>query len=61
MLFPTLVQGINLAKGREAFEATMHLFYGRRVVDFGDDGRVKWEGLDGKSRRLDDDGNPVYD
>ena len=59
MLFPTLVRGITTAAGREAFAATQHLFYGQRVVDFGRDGRPKWEGLDGQSRPMDDEGNVV--
>jgi hypothetical protein len=31
-----------------------HLFYGQRVVDI-PDGKPKWEGIDHKSRRMDED------
>ncbi len=56
LLFPTLIEGINTPEGKEAFKASCHMFYGRRVVDIRD-GLPKWEGLDDKSRRLDEDGN----
>ena len=54
LLFPTLIDGITSAEAKEAFKAECHLFYNQRVVDFDGDGRVKWEGIDGKSIKLDD-------
>jgi hypothetical protein len=56
LLFPTLIDGINSKEGREAFKATCHMFYSRRVVDIRD-GAEKWDGLNGDSDRLDEDGN----
>jgi hypothetical protein len=56
LLFPTLVQGINTKEGREAFKAECHMFYSRRVVDLRD-GAPKWDELNEKSRRMDDEGN----
>jgi hypothetical protein len=61
LLFPTLIRGINEPRGREAFRATCHMFYGERVVDFVADGRRKWEGLDGKSNMLDDHGDVLVE
>lgn len=55
LLFPTLVEGINTEEGREAFKVQAHMFYSRRVVEVRD-GVAKWDGLDGKSRRMDDEG-----
>jgi hypothetical protein len=57
LLFPTLIEGINTKKAREAFRATCHMFYPERVVDFQRDGRVKWAGLDNQSNILDDEEN----
>jgi len=57
LLFPTLIQGITTARGKEAFKPQCHLFYPQRVLDFKGDGLDKWEGLDGKSPKLDDEGN----
>ena len=57
LLFPTLIEGINKKKAREAFRATCHMFYPQRVVDFQRDGRIKWEGLDNNSNILDDEDN----
>ena len=59
LLFPTLIDGINTKKGREAFKAQCHMFYTQRVVDFKDDGLDKWAGLDGKSDKVDDDGDVI--
>lgn len=59
LLFPTLIDGIGTKKGREAFKASCHMFYNQRVVDFIDDGTVKWEGLDKKSSMLDDHGKVI--
>ena len=58
LLFPTLIEGITEKKGREAFKATDHMFYQRRVVDIRD-GANKWDGMDGKSNLLDEDGNVI--
>lgn len=55
LLFPGLIEGINTPEGRQAFEAECHMFYGRRVVDV-KDGKDKWEGLAGDSRRMDQEG-----
>jgi hypothetical protein len=57
LLFPTLIEGINTKKAREAFRATCHMFYPQRVVDFQRDGRIKWKGLDNNSDILDDEDN----
>ena len=57
LLFPTLIEGINTDKAREAFRATCHMFYPQRVVDFEGDGRVKWEKIDNQSNILDDEAN----
>ena len=59
LLFPTLIEGINTKKAREAFKPTCHMFYPQRVVDFPNDGIVKWKGLDNGSDLLDDDGNVI--
>ena len=70
LLFPALVVGVNDDGGsdgggmdgevRRAMAPTCHMFYGSRVVDIRD-GLDKWEGLDGKSRRMDEDGNVLED
>ena len=57
LLFPTLIEGINTDKGKEAFKPTCHMFYPQRVADFPNDGVVKWSKLDNMSDLLDDDGN----
>lgn len=57
LLFPTLIEGIMEPKAREAFKPSCHMFYPQRVVDFKDDGVVKWQGLDNQSDCLDDEGN----
>ena len=57
LLFPGLVEEIMSPAGRDAFRATCHMFYNERVVDFKGDGATKFEGLDGKSSKLDDEGN----
>ena len=56
LLFPTLIEGINTKKGREAFAPSCHMFYPQRVVDFPDDGKVKWKGLDNSSDLLNEEG-----
>lgn len=56
LLFPTLIEGINTKEGREAFKAECHIFYSQRVVEFRGDGLKKFEGLDGKSPLLGDEG-----
>lgn len=55
LLFPTLLEGINTKEAREIFKPTCHMFYKQRVVDFTDDGIVKWAGLDNQSDLLGDD------
>lgn len=59
LLFPTLVEGVNTARGRWAFAAKCHMFYPQRVVDFRGDGKVKYAGLEGRSDVVDDEGNVV--
>lgn len=59
LLFPTLIEGINEASARRAFEAKCHMFYPERVVDFHGDGKTKYAGLEGKSDVVDDDGNVI--
>ena len=59
LLFPTLIQGITSGKARDTFRPRCHIFYPQSVVDFKGDGVEKWEGLDGKSAKLDDDGNRI--
>lgn len=61
LLFPTLIEGINTKKARDAFRATCHMFYPQRVVDFQRDGRVKWEKLDNQSNILDDEENVLVE
>ena len=56
LLFPSLIEGINTKKAREAFRATCHMFYPQRIVDFPHDDRVKWAGLDNSSDILGEDG-----
>lgn len=56
LLFPTLIEGINEGKARDAFKPTCHMFYNQRVVDFNNDGIVKWTGLDNQSDLVDDHG-----
>ena len=58
LLFPGLIEGIGGKEGRRVFRPQAHIFYSRRVVDVRD-GVAKWEGLDGKSERLDEDGEVV--
>ena len=60
LLFPTLIEGINTQKGREAFKPECHMFYSRRVVDI-KDGVPKWDGINNESKRMDDDGNIIED
>ncbi|KUI69574.1 hypothetical protein VM1G_05281 [Cytospora mali] len=59
LLFPTLIEGISTPKGRKAFEAKCHMFYGQRVVDFRGDGATKFAGLEDDSDILDDEGNLI--
>ena len=59
LLFPPLVKEIMSPEGRKAFKAQSHMFYNQRVVDFHGDGITKFEGLDGSSNKLDDDGNVI--
>lgn len=56
LLFPTLIEGITEKKVRDNFKPTCHMFYNQRVVDFKNDGVVKWEGLDNQSDLIDDEG-----
>lgn len=58
LLFPTLIEGINSKEGRDAFKPEAHMFYSRRVVDI-KDGVPKWDGINGESRRMDEDGNII--
>ncbi|KAK3385269.1 Mss4-like protein [Podospora didyma] len=48
LLFPTLIEGINTDKGRQAFAAQCHMFYTQRVVDIRD-GLPKFKGLSDQS------------
>ena len=59
LLFPTLIEGINEKKGREAFKVQSHMFYPQRVVDFHGDGVPKFKGLQDESPLVDDDGNLI--
>lgn len=59
LLFPTLIDGINKPKGREAFKPTCHMFYTSRATSFAGDGIVKWKGLDNQSDLIDDDENVI--
>jgi len=61
LLFPTLIKGINEGGAREAFKPTCHMFYTQRVVDFTDDGIVKWQGLDNMSNLVDDHGKVLVE
>ncbi|KAK0714159.1 Mss4-like protein [Lasiosphaeria miniovina] len=54
LLFPTLVEGINTDKGRQAFKAQTHMFYPQRVVDI-KDGLPKFKGLSDKSPLIDEE------
>ncbi|KAJ9139303.1 hypothetical protein NKR19_g7495 [Coniochaeta hoffmannii] len=56
LLFPTLIEGINTPKGKEAFKVQCHMFYPQRVVDFKGDGVKKFKGLADESPLVDDDG-----
>lgn len=56
LLFPTLIEGITEKNNRDIFKPTCHMFYNQRVVDFKDDGVVKWDGLDNQSNMIDDNG-----
>lgn len=60
LLFPTLIDGIGGEEARQAFKVQCHMFYGRRVLEIRD-GVEKWEGLNGKSRRLGEDGEVLHD
>ncbi|KFA69514.1 hypothetical protein S40285_05678 [Stachybotrys chlorohalonatus IBT 40285] len=53
LLFPTLIK-FGSIEARKKFDVKQHLFYGQRVVDI-PDGKPKWEGIDHKSRRMDED------
>ena len=59
LLYPTLIEGINTDKGREAFKAQCHMFYPQRVVDFKGDGIKKFKGLSDDSPLVDDDGKEL--
>jgi len=48
----------GIGKLPPAFHVRKHIFYGKRAFDM-KDGLEKWEGLDGKSRKMDDDGNII--
>ncbi|KAH7303503.1 Mss4-like protein [Stachybotrys elegans] len=52
LLFPSLIR-FDSPEARSKFQVNHHIFYGQRVVDI-PDGKPKWEGLDHKSRRLDE-------
>ncbi|KAL7796092.1 Mss4-like protein [Trichoderma ceciliae] len=52
LLFPTLLSFQNEAQRRN-FDVQCHLFYPQRVVDLSD-GKPKWEGLDNKSKLVDE-------
>jgi hypothetical protein len=58
LLYPSLIDGIDTARGRDCFRAQCHMFYPERVVDIRDM-LPKWKGLDGKSEPLDEDGRVV--
>jgi len=58
LLFPTLIEGINIPEGRKAFKPACHMFYTQRVCDV-KDGHDKWSGLDYMSDQIDDDGNVI--
>jgi len=58
LIFPTLIQFPNnenelRQRCREKFVVRKHIFYGQRVMDV-PDGREKWEGLDDKSRLMEE-------
>ncbi len=59
LLFPSLIENVHSDRGRRAFQAQCHLFYGQRVVDFKDDGLPKWSGLNDDSTLLDDEGHEL--
>lgn len=59
LLFPTLLDGINTPRGRDAFQVQHHMFYPQRVVDIKGDGVPKWAGLSESSKRVDDDGREL--
>lgn len=54
LLFPTLIDGINTPKGREAFKAQCHMFYPQRVIDI-KDGMPKFKGLADESPLVDEE------
>ncbi|KAK4233897.1 Mss4-like protein [Achaetomium macrosporum] len=54
LLFPTLIEGINTPKGREAFKPQCHMFYPQRVVDI-KDGLPKFKGLADESPLVDEE------
>ncbi|KAK3346377.1 Mss4-like protein [Lasiosphaeria hispida] len=54
LLFPTLIEGIDTPKGREAFAAQNHMFYPQRVVDI-KDGLPKFKGLSNNHPLIDED------
>lgn len=60
LLFPTLIEGINTPKGREAFKVKSHMFYQQRVVDI-KDGVPKFKGLAGESERVDEETGEVVE
>jgi len=48
----------GMGKLPPAFNVRKHIFYGKRAFDM-NDGIEKWEGIDGKSRRMADDGSII--
>lgn len=60
LLFPTLIEDINTAEGREAFKAECHMFYPQRVVDI-KDGLPKYSKLSGESDMCDEETGEVIE
>ncbi|KAK4653389.1 hypothetical protein QC762_507250 [Podospora pseudocomata] len=60
LLFPTLIEGINTKKGREAFAAQCHMFYPQRVVDI-KDGLPKFSRLADESDLCDEETGEVME
>lgn len=60
LLFPTLIEGINTKKGREAFAAQCHMFYPQRVVDV-KDGLPKFSRLADESDLCDEETGQVME